>query len=99
MYIQIIHGTFYQNSTLVTESSSFIFSAIERAVNKYQTRDRDQLLGHLWADYGQRRARALQDTPEYNTLLSMDDCEVFRSDCSLIGNFHVTSLAIPYIQS
>ena len=88
-----------QNSTNSTQFSCFIFSAIERAVSKYQTRDRDQLLGHLWADYGQRRARALQDTPEYNTLLSMDDCEVFRSDCSLIGNFHVTSLAIPYIQS
>ena len=47
-------------------------------MSKYQTRDRDQLLGHLWADYGQRQARALADTPEYNTLLSMDDCEVFR---------------------
>ena len=52
-------------------------------MSKYQTRDREELLGHLWADYGlQRQARALADTPQYNTLLSMDDCEVFRSaDC------------------
>lgn len=60
--------------------------AIERAVSKYQTRDREELLGHLWADYGlQRQARALADTPQYNTLLSMDDCEVFRCDVASLG--------------
>jgi hypothetical protein len=62
-----------------------IFSAIDRASRKYQTSDRNVLLGHLWTEYGHRQARAYADTPESNSLLSMDDCEAFQCGVVSLG--------------
>ncbi len=61
-------------------------SAIAAAARHYQTTDRDELLGHLWSEYGHRRARSFADVPGVdNHLLSMDDCEVFECGVASLG--------------
>lgn len=65
----------------------FCFSAIERATIRYQTNNRDELLGHLWSEYGQSRAARAFDSSDSlsNHLLSMDDCEVFECGVASLG--------------